>query len=176
IPFSAISGVAIVANTIPACDDLGSSETVEGRDRIVKWTLGYEMDHTGTRHRCATPGSKDCSVLGDVLHSTPTIVNRPSAIVEDETYDLFAEQNNKRPMMAYVSTNDGQLHGFMLSPNHTDDAPENPDAANEKFSFIPPAVLPSLASEYPGSRLKLLDGVAVVQDVVAVAATGGEAG
>lgn len=176
IPFSAISGGAIVPNTIPACDDLGSSQTVECRDRIVKWTLGYEMDHTGTRHRCATPGSKDCSVLGDVLHSTPTIVNRPSAIVEDETYDLFAEQNNKRPMMAYVSTNDGQLHGFMLSPNHTDDAPENPDAANEKFSFIPPAVLPSLASEYPGSRLKLLDGVAVVQDVVAVAATGGEAG
>lgn len=176
IPFAAIAGGATVPAAIPACSDLADGQTNECRDRIIDWTLGYTYDHTSTYHRCRSPGSADCSVLGDVLHSTPTIVNRPSAIVSDETYETFAETNNARPMMAYVSTNDGQLHGFMMSPNADADVPVSPDAPNEKFSFIPPAVLPLLASEYPGSRLKLMDGVSVVQDVVATSASGGPAG
>lgn len=177
IPFAAVSGGATVPAAIAACSDLMAGQTTECRDRIVQWTLGYAAAHNDPdNHRCSSPGSDACSLLGDVLHSTPTIVNRPSAILADETYDKFAEENNERAMMAYVSTNDGQLHGFVMSPNATADVPTPSDAANEKFSFIPPAVLPTLASEYPGSRLKLLDGVAIVQDVVATAASGGPAG
>jgi type IV pilus assembly protein PilY1 len=131
----------------------------------MNWTLGY-TDDTGA-NRC--PNSADptqCAALGDIVRSTPTIVDRPSADVEDETYDVFASSNAGRYMMTYVSSNDGIFHGFASSPNQTGDIIAG-SALNENFAFIPPAVLPKLKSQYPASRVRLLDGYAVTQDVVA---------
>lgn len=175
IPFLAMSGGNAAANAVPACSDMGAGDTAQCRNRVVDWALGYAADHTNRHHRCATPGSDSCSVLGDVLHSTPVIVDRPLATIGDESYEVFVQNNNARPMMAYSSTNDGQLHGFMLSPNAATDVPTSPNQNNEKFSFLPPAVLPLLPSQYPNVRLKLLDGVAVVQDVIAVDQVGSTA-
>lgn len=146
----------------PAADVAGCAA------RVLGWTLGYDSG-TG-RNRCMSAGDPEsCSVIGDILHSTPTIVNRPTAAVEDESYESFATGAAKnRPMMALMSSNDGILHGFNLSPNSTNTntvatAGEN----NEYFAFLPPAILPQLKNQYPQTRMKLLDGVAVVQDVVA---------
>jgi type IV pilus assembly protein PilY1 len=168
IPFEAMSGGKTEANQIPACSDLGTGGLSACRDRVLDWALGYAPDANGDNHRCESPGSAKCSVIGDVLHSTPVIVNRPSAGVTDESYVTFMAEQKGRPMMAYTSSNDGQLHGFMVSPNDTTEAGTyTDDANNERFSFIPPAVLPLLASQYPNVRLKLLDAKSVVKDVVA---------
>jgi len=175
VTFAAIAGGKTNANAISACSDLAAGDTASCKNRILEWALGYEPDATGKNDRCKTYANKSCSVIGDVLHSTPIILDRPSAAVADETYEVFANDNSGRPMMAYVSSNDGQLHGFMMSPNRTEDVLSAPNANNEKFSFIPPAVLPLLPSQYPNVRLKLLDAVSVAQDVVAVSASGATA-
>jgi type IV pilus assembly protein PilY1 len=70
----------------------------------------------------------------------------------------------------YTSTNDGFLHAFKVAKGDPDDDAEfdpNQFANNELWSFMPPAVLTGLQSEYPGIHQVLLDGAPVVKDVVA---------
>lgn len=160
-------------NVDAGCVSTGAPDNNTCRNQIVDWTLGYD-DGEGN-NRCPTPtDEQNCSVIGDILHSTPTIVDRPTAVVDDETYEGFATEHRQRMMMAYVSSNDGQLHAFGASPNDADDADGPLFKNNEHYAFIPPAVLPRLKTQYPGAgsgtRMQLLDGVAVVQDVVS---TGG---
>lgn len=145
------------------------------RALLAPWYVG--LDNGTDNHRCSTPASTSddvtCSVIGDIMHSTPVIVNRPSAAVEDETYAAFAVENLSRPMMLYTASNDGVLHGFYVSPNTENDADSDfteavtTSASNEVFAFVPPAILPTIQSQYPSSRQKVLDGFSVVQDVVA---------
>lgn len=157
------------------CVSTGASDNNSCRNQIIDWTLGF-ADGVGN-NRCPTPSDEqDCSVIGDILHSTPTIVDRPTALVDDETYEAFATNNRGRMMMAYVSSNDGQLHAFGTSPNSTPpDTTVSTLANNEHYAFIPPAVLPRLKNQYPGAgsgtRMQLLDGIAVVQDVVSTGGT-----
>jgi len=142
---------------------------------LLPWLLGGDNGSVSPNryHRCATaassPVDRTCSVIGDIIHSTPVIVDHPNAEIEDETYSKFRFNSTAkdRPMMVYTSSNDGFLHGFKLSPNKTGEAIVNTTASNELFAFIPPAVLPTIASQYPSNHLKLLDGAPVVQDVVA---------
>lgn len=148
------------------CQNPTASNAGACRDRVMNWLLGFP-DGQGNE-RCATLGDATCSVIGDIMHSTPVIVNRPSAPLEDETYTSFAQAHAGRMMMAYVSSNDGFLHGFATSPNiGAGEEFINDDRLTERFAAIPPLLLPELKGQYPGNRLKLLDGVAVVQDVVA---------
>lgn len=155
----------IKADTSVGAACAGMTEA-ECRDTILTWAVGLD-NGTGV-HRCPTPGGADCSVLGDVMHSTPVVVNRPSAALDDETYALYAANHAGRPMALYTSSNDGQLHGFFVSPNDAADSPlSDTSRSGELFSFMPPAVLPLQQSQYPTSRQKLLDGVPVVQEVVA---------
>ncbi len=153
------------------CD--GALSVTACRNRILNWTLGFSDGDVPPNNRCESSGDADCSVIGDILHSTPVIVNRPSAPVEDETYAVFASQKQGRMMMAYTSSNDGMLHGFAASPNEVDATQPKVDslANNERFAFIPPMLLPLLKSQYPDTRMKLLDSQSVVQDVVATGTT-----
>lgn len=54
--------------------------------------------------------------LGDVINSSPAIVERPSAIWRtqygDTTYDAFTSQYKDRRNVVYVGGNDGLLHAF----------------------------------------------------------------
>lgn len=145
-----------------ACSGLSAEAC---KERVLKWALGLQDGSEPSR----CPSSGECNVVGDVMHSTPVIVNRPQAAIQDETYELFSLTHSKRPMMVYTSTNDGFLHGFQLSANTAEDKPATPNQNNELFAFLPPAVLPLLQSQYPKTRQKLLDGVPVVQDVIAEA-------
>jgi len=142
---------------------------------LVPWFVGG--DNGTSNRRCATPAPNqfdpDCSVIGDVMHSTPIIVDRPTAEIEDERYlDFrFAKPAANRPMMVYTSSNDGVLHGFKLSPNVAADPEVDNSNSNEVFAFVPPANLTLIDSQYPKSRQKVLDGIPVVQDVVATTDT-----
>ena len=139
------------------------------RNRRLKWLLGAD---NGTKFsRCAHPGTDDCSLVADVYHSTPVIVNRPTDAPRDQTYQAFAKAWEQRPLMLYTSTNDGLLHAFKVASNYTnstdDDLLVTSLANNELWAFLPPAVLPDVASEYPGTHLELLDGAPVVNNIVA---------
>ncbi len=148
---------------------LDSVTSDEGKcaERVLNWTLGFDDDHG--RNRCASMSKEeDCSLIGHVMHSSPVIVDRPKAAVEDASYEAFAKEYQGRMMMMYVSSNDGILHGFAVSPNSSSDPSINSTSYNnEHFAFIPPFVLPQLKDQYPDQPGKLLDSTAVVQDVVA---------
>lgn len=155
--------------TSGACNGLTANAC---RDRIVTWFTGGD-NGTGN-HRCATlassPTDINCSVIGDVMHSTPVVVNHPTAEIDDETYSKFRGIEtgvSTRPMVAYTSSNDGVLHAFKISPNVAADPDVMDSSSNELYAFVPPAVLPQLASQYPKSRQKLLDGIPIVADVAA---------
>lgn len=174
-----VSGVAAGAlkltsanyTTDPACTlDNPSSSANSCRDRVLNWTLG-DTDGQG-RDRCVSYGDREnCSLIGHVMHSAPVIVDRPKAFVEDETYTTFATENQGRMMMMYVSSNDGMLHGFAVSPNDpsapTDEHIITDTFNNELYAFLPPFVLAQLKNQYPNIPAKLLDSTAVVRDVVA---------
>ncbi len=137
------------------------------RDRYLRWVVG--LDNGTAYQRCAVPGSTNCSLVGDIFHSTPRLVGPPSALLRDETYQLFASTNALRPIVMYTSTNDGFLHAFKVAAvDPADTFKVDSKQNNELWAFIPPAVLPGLPSQYPGTHQVLLDGVPVVKDVVAL--------
>lgn len=139
---------------------------VQCRDRYLRWVVG--LSNGTAYHRCASPGV-NCDLVGDIFRSTPRIVGRPSDLLRDETYQLFAVNNTKRPVVLYTSTNDGMLRAFKVAAGDPADTFKVDSLRNnELWSFIPPAVLPSLPSQYPGTHSVLLDGVPVVKDVVAI--------
>jgi type IV pilus assembly protein PilY1 len=111
--------------------------------------------------------------LGAILDSTPAVVGPPASEVRDDSYLTFstalapatlnAAHLPNRDTMLYVATIDGLLHAFDTG------AGINPlilSSQVEAWSFIPPAVLPHLISNYPGANEVLLDGAPVVKDVV----------
>ncbi len=140
------------------------------RDHYLKWLIGG--DNGTDELRCKTPGSDDCFLLGDLMHSTPRVVNRPLATLRDETYTKYASLWATRPTTLYASTNDGFLHAFKTFSNDPADATPADQALtkanNELWAFIPPALLPLLDSLYPHTHVRLLDGAPVVKDVVAL--------
>ncbi len=81
------------------------------KTRLVTWFVGG--NNTTGNHRCSSaatsPLDANCSVIGDVMHSTPVIVDHPSAEIEDETYLTYRTAQAGRPMMVYTSSNDGVL-------------------------------------------------------------------
>ncbi|HMJ13600.1 MAG TPA: hypothetical protein VK524_19410 [Polyangiaceae bacterium] len=147
-----------------SCEGLTSAGAC--RDRYLKWTLG--LDNGTIYNRCRSAGSATCSLVGDVYHSTPRLVGRPSEFLRDETYQLFADKMAQRPLVLYTSTNDGFLHAFKVAAgDKTDTFKVNSKSNNELWAFIPPAVLPAIPSQYPSTHQLLLDGLPIVKDVVA---------
>jgi type IV pilus assembly protein PilY1 len=120
------------------------------------------MNYSGAYNfnvRCRNPGAAgQCSGMGAIYHSTPTVVGAPSSFNRDDSYRVFAAQNISRKQVLYVATTDGLLHAF--------DTTAGTKANNELFAFVPPAVLGNLFSNYPGGQGILLDGTPVVKDAV----------
>jgi type IV pilus assembly protein PilY1 len=143
--------MSIDATTCPDEPDLADCKQL-----IMEWNVG--LTNAEDESRCG-PSGVDCNLVADVYHSTPAVVSRPSAFIRDETYDRFAIANASRPLVLYTSTNDGVLHAFRADRKTTGN--------NELWAFIPPAVLPTIKSQYARTHQQLLDGVPVVKDVVA---------
>jgi type IV pilus assembly protein PilY1 len=135
----------------------------------MRWLVGGLDNQTGY-NRCPL-GSPNCSLIADVLHSTPVVVNRPTDSPRDQTYQTFASKWRERPLMLYTSTNDGMLHAFKVASNYiaprVDSRRVTSLANNELWAFIPPAILPRIDSEWPGAHQELLDGAPVVANIVA---------
>jgi len=87
-------------------------------DNIVDFIRGKE-GIAGFRSRTADydgDGTREAWRLGDVVHSTPLIVAKPSqkwdVLYGDDTYTAFRTQYENRRSVVYVGTNDGMLHAF----------------------------------------------------------------
>lgn len=159
---------AMGMTTAAASCPVGSSASV-CRNLILDHLAG--LKNADDKSRCTDAG---CRLFGGIFHSVPTTVpGRPSELLRDESYEAFIRdmRDIARPSVLYTSTVDGFLHAFNLAPYPgLDDAAEravDEKENNELWSFLPPAVLPVLHTQYPKTPMVLLDGVPIVKDVVA---------
>jgi type IV pilus assembly protein PilY1 len=102
--------------------------------------------------------------LGDIYHSSPAIVGPPVEDPGDQSYTLFRESRliQDRPVMMYVNSNDGILHGFVLEDYLVGGTSYK--AGRELWGFVPPNLLDNLDSQLTAHRLNL-DATPVVKDV-----------
>jgi type IV pilus assembly protein PilY1 len=148
------------------------------RDMYLKWWLGYDNGQSTVVPRCqSTSTDASCRLVGDIMHSTPVVIDHPTASIRDESYARFEMLQAKRPMVLYISSNDGLLHAFKVTSNDPADFSDpskmvqNDSQSNELWTFVPPAVQPNIYHLYPYNHQVLLDGAPVYQDVVAVQPT-----
>ena len=111
--------------------------------------------------------------LGDVYHSSPTIVGPPLDDPGDPSYSLFRESPiiNERPLIMYIGTNDGILHAFSMEDYPVTGAQAltvHPGltyyGGQELWGFVPPAKLDDLGGQLTAHQLSM-DGTPVVKDV-----------
>ncbi len=119
---------------------------------------------TLTTSSCSVPGEvcvPSCAALGAVFRSSPTLVGPPNQFLRDDSYLAFSNARASRRTVMYVASADGVLHAFKALSNASFDPNEF-----ELWAFVPPAVLPKLAANYPTGQQILLDGTPVVKDTV----------
>ena len=102
-----------------------------------------------------------CSALGGIYRSSPALVGTPNQYLRDDAYQAFATLHATRRQTMYVASMDGILHAFKALATNTFDA-----GNFEMWAFVPPAVLPKIATNYPSGQQILLDGTPVIKDTV----------
>ena len=105
-------------------------------------SYGYYND--GTKDVYPYAGTRSFNwKLGDIYHSTPTVVGAPALNVSDsdfpKPYSQFKTSFNNRETVVYVGANDGMLHAFGAD-------------GNEKFAVIPNNLLSDLKRLRNGHR------------------------
>jgi len=154
---------------------LGLSNPADAAN-LVKYIRG--QDQTGWRSRLVDiPGDDDDTpkywLLGDIVHSSPLVLNPPLERYDinfgDLTYEAFKQQYQRRRQMVYTGGNDGMLHAFnggiWDAANRTfREQAYNPDTGlydlgqahtlgAEMWSYLPMNLLPHLQwlkdSNYP---------------------------
>ncbi|NOY13649.1 MAG: hypothetical protein GXP51_08215, partial [Deltaproteobacteria bacterium] len=102
--------------------------------------------------------------LGDIIHSTPTVVGRPAEnldlLYRDRSYAKFYLRYKNRRSMVYVGANDGMLHAFnagfyapsshswrrqpSLADGSVDRGKNNYQLGAEVWAYVPHNLLPQL--------------------------------
>lgn len=92
--------------------------------------------------------------LGDIIHSTPVSVSKPTdnyhVIYGDEDYGTYYKNNLNRETVIYVGANDGMLHAFTSGVYSATDKKFNKkestseEIGDELWAYIPQALLPHL--------------------------------
>ena len=166
------------ANSSALYPYLRAANTTEA-DKIINFIRGCDVttcaDQTTTRDRRlqvpSASGTLKVWKLGDIIHSTPTVVAAPKDRYDvkygDTTYGSYLLQYHNRRQVAYVGGNDGMLHAFNAGYYHTGDDPTTgtspspviehgfftrtptdnsagPQLGDELWGFIPYQLLPQL--------------------------------
>ncbi len=191
--FLAETLLGIDSTSLGMCSaQLGASNTKDCADLLLRWFGGFHNNVSGRPNdRCPNDTCSWVPVdytnqnpLGALYHSSPVIVGPPLDYVKDEAYrrDFAVVPDAShtgaqatRPTVLYSATIDGQLHAFVVAKNSvgsdfTYGGVPKPDGAdnggnNELWSFVPPAVLPDIWTNF-NSHSILLDGPVVVRDVM----------
>ncbi len=136
---------------------------------LISFIRGDQITGLRNRQIQVPPGSGTLKVwkLGDVVHSTPTVVGAPreryDVIYGDPSYTAFYQQYRNRRQVAYVGANDGMLHAFNGGYYHRGDDPSTTSAVEhgwfsrtaidnsggpllgqELWGFLPYELLPQL--------------------------------
>lgn len=101
--------------------DAMDASSEEVASKLINWGRGNAMQ--GYRER---PNW----ILGDIVHSTPVVVGKPSSFMVEESYQDFYAANEYRRKMVYVGANDGMLHAF------------DAEDGEEVWAFVPEFALP----------------------------------
>ena len=107
----------------------------------------------------------ECSALGAIYRSSPTLIGPPNDLLRDDAYRAFSDQRKTRRPAMFVASTDGVLHAFKSLATSTPTF-DNVTTEHELWAFVPPAVLPRLATNYPTGQQILLDGTPAVKDIV----------
>jgi type IV pilus assembly protein PilY1 len=95
--------------------------------------------------------------LGDIVNSAPVFVRKPPMNYAENGYSTFKSNQASRAGTVYVGANDGMLHAI------------NADTGEERWAYIPTAVIPSLYKladfSYPTTHQYFVDGTVTVGDV-----------
>jgi type IV pilus assembly protein PilY1 len=161
VPPSALFEENQCTSTEPLCCPRISPTSVpdasECRNRILKLQLGYSATQVGD----SASEYVRASTFGAMINSTPELVLAPGEYLRDESYTRFQNLFAERPPMIYAATADGQLHAFKINQLNSQ--------LNELWSFMPPAVLPSIGDQFPtrfaAANKTLLSGPLVVTEV-----------
>lgn len=101
-------------------------------DEIVAYTRGCEFG-SGVSTACVNRANR----LGDIFHSNPVVVGRPSSYVDDESYRAFATAWGARKRVIYAGANDGFLHGFDAGDWDAGTSTYSRGDGRELFGFMP---------------------------------------
>ncbi len=111
---------------------LRTSSLTEAQN-VISWIRGSTV--SGYRDRTLNVGG-DQYKLGDIIHSTPTVVGAPqenySLLYQDAGYSAFYDAKKSRTQMVYIGANDGILHAFDVA------------TGTEQWGYIPYNLLPHL--------------------------------
>jgi len=125
------------SNTSITAALLGVADTA-AKDNLIKFVRGIDVYDDNKND--STTDNRDW-VMGDVLHSKPTVVNyKKYAFTSENEADCA-----KNKTMIYVGANDGMLHAFRDCDG------------SEAWAFIPPAVLPNLRFSTGETHTNFLD-------------------
>ncbi|UQA55031.1 PilC/PilY family type IV pilus protein [Polyangium aurulentum] len=153
------SALGIGASPLPeACKSINAVNAQACAKTVVAWETGDPL----------VPSSRKGRELGSIYHATPTTMGQPRDFLRDESYAAFAAdvQVQKRPIVLFAATTDGQLHAFKIASNDKADLFKADKLENnELWSFLPPYVLPGILPTY-GQQAFLLDGSPVIKDVI----------
>lgn len=128
------------ADQIDALEDgIDTSFPVPAAD-IVSYLRGDRIYEDSTQTPLASVLRKRDTLLGDIVTSTPVVIEDPKAdlykhVLDDtyhndlDAYDNFVTARSGRTPMVYVAANDGMLHAF------------DANTGEEVFAFIPGAVV-----------------------------------
>lgn len=142
------------------------AQMITEAQNIINFVRGQEgLIQTGTgipyRNRTANTDGTGNKVhrLGDIIHSTPTVVTRPAEaydlLYRDGSYGSFRKKYYNRRTVVYAGGNDGMLHAFnggfynpwtrQFNTTHNIVTPETPfDLGTELWAYVPNALLPHL--------------------------------
>ncbi|MCJ7681467.1 MAG: hypothetical protein MUP70_12125, partial [Candidatus Aminicenantes bacterium] len=157
------AALTVDASRGPVPLDFGLQTTAEVNE-VVKWVRGY--DQAGQRSR-EMPFDFDLDGvpadvtwrLGDVVHSTPISVTRPSEgfhfLYRDNSYAQFLNTYKNRRNVIYFGANDGMIHAvnggfynetqnkFCLTADCESET-SGPELGAELWAYVPYNLLPHL--------------------------------
>lgn len=151
-----ISFTASAATTLRPYLNVDASGSTTNTTNLINFIRG--TDQTGYRSRTVNvEGTDRVWKLGDIIHSTPTVVGRPEEnydiIYSDTSYRTFKTTYNGRRNVVYVGGNDGMLHAFNAGFYNESDSAFSTGSSTPTYSSALPALGEELWAYIPYNLL-----------------------
>ena len=122
--------------------DQDQRDSLDGADGLGQGRLEFLRGITSDEYSASNPTGHfrqrpksvegNTNLIGDIVHSNPTIVSGPKKNIAGAAYQAFLTAHSGRKTAVYVGANDGMLHAFRT------------DLGAEYFAYIPKMIFPKL--------------------------------